>query len=175
MNFAGPAFIRGRAGIIVLAAVACVGCLHTQEVEKGAAEPQPMQAEAPPVEKPAPVAAPKKPTTSAAARPPVEEGRPELSVSPQGLLVPEGARLIQEALTKKGYLPANRQTGELDSETSAALRKFQGDEKLAKTGSPDRETVRRLGLTIEKIFRSSKAAQWSVGASTTPRSPAPDR
>ncbi len=145
---------------LVLMAVAFVGCVHTQEVEKGnegASDGQQKPA--------APVAAKKSQpsrtskttpkTSSPDARPPVEEGRPELSVSPQGLLLPDGPRLIQQALSRQGYLPADHQTGKLDPETSAALRKFQGDQSLAKTGSPDRETVRKLGLSVEKVFRSS--------------------
>lgn len=146
--------------IMVFAAVACAGCLHTQEVDPGdpvaAVQPQEPQKEEP---APAPAKKVSKPTSNPQARPPVEEGRPELSVSPTGLMVPEGPRLIQQALIKRGYLPAGHETGELDMETSGALRKFQGDESLAKTGSPDRETVRRLGLSAEKIFRSSKDAK----------------
>jgi hypothetical protein len=103
--------------------------------------------------KPAAAVDEKKPT-SPTARAPAEEGRPELSVSPDGLLLPEGPRLIQQALVKRGYLPKDHQTGALDKETSGALRRFQGDQKLAKTGAPDRETVRRLGLSIGKVFRS---------------------
>ncbi len=143
--------------ISLIAAVACAGCLHTREVEKGDAAGEPeKKEEAPAAAAPEAKKEPVKKPSSPAARPPVEEGRPELSVSPAGLMMPEGPRLIQQALTKKGYLPADHQTGELDIETSGALRKFQGDENLAKTGSPDRETVRRLGLSAEKIFRSSK-------------------
>ena len=159
--------------LILVAAVASAGCLHTKEVEKGtegyaqaekerskSAEPKRAKAAAksetkgPQASGEAPK--PKQPTSSANARAPAEEGRPELSVSPQGLMFPEGPRLIQQALSKRGYLPSDHQSGELDAETSGALRKFQGDEKLARTGSPVRETVRRLGLSVEKIFRSSK-------------------
>ena len=100
-----------------LLAVGCVGCLHTQEVDKGdsregqppanaPAEPAPAQAtpaEVKPAEvKPAPAKV-TRPTTSVDARPPVEEGRPELSVSPAGLMLPEGPLLIQRALAKKGF------------------------------------------------------------------------
>lgn len=140
--------------MIVLAAACCAGCLHTQAVEHGAAPvvDKPPEAQRAPEPK-----KPQKPVSSPAARPPVEEGRPELSVSPAGLMVPEGPRLIQEALIKRGYLPGEHRTGELDEPTSAAVRKFQDDEHMAKTGAPDRETVRRLGLTVEKVFRSSKA------------------
>lgn len=154
--------------IMLVVASGCFGCLHTREVDtadngksaEGKEAPKKEEeAKAKPNPEPSAAGEPKKagkPVTSAQARPPVEEGRPELSISPTGLLLPEGPRLIQQALTKRGYLPQDHQTGELDMETSGALRKFQSDEKLAKTGSPDRETVRRLGLSVEKVFRSVK-------------------
>lgn len=136
----------------------CVGCLHTRQVEKGdegveTKQPEPPQEKQ---EKPKKAEVPSKPTSSAEARAPAEEGRPELSVSPEGLMLPGGPAQIQQALAKQGYLPSSYQTDNLDKETSAALRKFQADEKLAKTGVPDRQTVRKLGLSVEKIFRSSK-------------------
>lgn len=160
--------------MLVVAAVACSGCLHTKQVEKGTegyAQAAEENAEADGKAKPkadekdkaetahkaAPATAAKEPAkkaTSAAARPPAEEGRPELSVSPSGLMQPNGPALIQQALIKRGYLPAGHGTMILDEETSAAVRKFQSDEDLAKTGAPDRETVRRLGLSVEKVFRN---------------------
>jgi peptidoglycan hydrolase-like protein with peptidoglycan-binding domain len=140
----------------LVTAVVCAGCLHTREVETGAPQEEEKPEEAKAAADPAPAKKPTAKTKSPAVRPPVEEGRPELSVSPAGLLLPEGPALIQQALAKRGYLPAGHQTGTLDQETSGALRKFQGDEKLAKTGSPDRETVRRLGLTVGKVFRNAK-------------------
>ena len=84
-------------------------------------------------------------------RPAAAPGRPQLSNSPAGLMRPAGPRLIQQALAKKGYL-TEHESGTLDDETSSALRKFQGDEHLARTGSPDRDTVRRLGLSPDDVF-----------------------
>ena len=154
--------------MLLLAAVAAAGCLHTRQVDTGQpveGEQEGAAAENPEAEKgakkPAAASGPSKATaaspkkSSAEARAPVEEGRPELSVSPEGLMRPEGPRLIQDALAKRGYLPNDHQTGKLDEKTSAAVRKFQGDEELAKTGAPDRETIRRLGLSLGKVFRNS--------------------
>ena len=43
----------------------------------------------------------------------------------------------------KGYLDLNGvKSGQLDQATSGALRKFQEDVDLARTGNPDHETVR---------------------------------
>jgi len=75
---------------------------------------------------------------------------------------PGSARLIQEALRTKGYLATI--SGELDQETSAALRRFQRDEDLAQTGAPDRETLRKLGVDPQRIFRTVPE-----GAEASPR------
>jgi hypothetical protein len=58
---------------------------------------------------------------------------------------------IQRALAERGLLGKHRK-GELDEPTSAALRKFQGQEGLARTGFPDRETLRRLGIDPEQAY-----------------------
>jgi peptidoglycan hydrolase-like protein with peptidoglycan-binding domain len=153
--------------LLVLAATAAasVSCIHSKEVDRG--EPKqdgqeeaqqkdgasPKKAPAPPprTEK----EAAKRETDEKEARAPAEEGRPELTTSADGLLLPEGPRLIQDALAQKGYLSRDHQTGKLDPETSAALRKFQADEEVARTGYPDRETIRRLGLSVAKVFKAT--------------------
>ncbi len=75
-------------------------------------------------------------------------GRPELSASPAGLMVPGAVEKIQDALRHRGLLeePAN---GQLDDATTHALMAFQQHEALARTGAPDRETLRHLGLKPE--------------------------
>ena len=67
-------------------------------------------------------------------------------------MLPGGPLLIQQALIKKGYLKV-AETGELDDETTSSLRHFQADQKIMRTGSPDRETLRRLGIPADKVFR----------------------
>jgi hypothetical protein len=49
-------------------------------------------------------------------------------------------------------LPPRHATGALDRATVEALRKFQADRSLAKTGFPDRETVRQLGLEPKEVL-----------------------
>lgn len=79
-------------------------------------------------------------------------GRPQLADSPEGLMRPGGVLLIQQALAKRGYLhPAP--SGALDDLTCAGLRNFQADEKLSRTGAPDRETVHRLKLNEDQVFK----------------------
>ncbi len=90
------------------------------------------------------------------ARAPTEPGRPPLATSPEGLMVPGAVTKLQRALGDRGFLPAH-ETGDLDEETSAALRRFQEQEGLARTGAPDRETLRKLGLDPKDVFRTTEA------------------
>jgi len=53
------------------------------------------------------------------------------------------------------------QLGDIDAETSAAVRKFQSAEGIARTGNPDHETVRRLGLDPDQLFGKSSAVKES--------------
>jgi peptidoglycan hydrolase-like protein with peptidoglycan-binding domain len=93
-----------------------------------------------------------------AARRPERPGRPPLAASPGGLFVPGGVEKIQKALADRGYLDVDRaKKGEIDEATSAAIRKFQSDQGLARTGNPDHETLRRLGLDPDALFRKSPA------------------
>jgi hypothetical protein len=97
--------------------------------------------------------------------PPRERGpnvapRPEpngtpLTTSPSDLLKPEGARLIQRALAQREYLPEAHATGRLDRATVDALKRFQKDSALPRTGFPDRETVKKLGLDPGDVFRAA--------------------
>lgn len=144
--------------ILAAALAATLGCVHSKEVDRG---DSPKQDEGEQEQRDQ--QSPKKTAKGDAkdekdakeARPPAEEGRPELTVSAEGLLMPDGPRLIQEALAERGYLSKDHRTGHLDEETSAALRKFQSDEEVARTGYPDRETVRKLGLPIAKVFKAT--------------------
>ena len=145
--------------IILAAALATVGCLHTKEKEQSTDE-TPKQEEAQQKrEKKEGKAPDEEPKTAekqkADTRPPVEAGRPELSTTADALMVPDGPRLIQEALAQRGYLGEDHKSGKLDPETSAALRKFQSDKEVARTGYPDRETVRKLGLSIAEVFKAT--------------------
>lgn len=150
--------------VILAAAVALIGagCVHSEKTDLGADQPKaaPEEQKQEQAAQEAKVENAVKPKGEQSARPadtrpPAEEGRPELSSSASGLLTPDGPRLIQEALADRGYLSKDHRTGELDNETAAALRKFQADEEVARTGYPDRETVRKLGLSVAKVFKAT--------------------
>jgi hypothetical protein len=90
------------------------------------------------------------------------KGRPQVTVNPEHPLVvdapakflrPGAGRQLQEALRKKGILtqPDAEALGET---TSDALSRFQQENDLAATGFPDAETLRRLDLDPDQIYRS---------------------
>jgi peptidoglycan hydrolase-like protein with peptidoglycan-binding domain len=79
-------------------------------------------------------------------------GRPELAPAPAGLMIPGAVEQIQAALEHRGLL-AGEKRGELDEKTAEAIRQFQGQMHLAKTGVPDHETVRQLGLDVDQIYK----------------------
>lgn len=76
---------------------------------------------------------------------------PRVPATPEGLLGADAVRDVQRALADRGLLGAHRE-GDLDTPTSAAVRKFQEQQGLAATGMPDRETLRALGVSAERAY-----------------------
>ncbi len=88
-----------------------------------------------------------------AAQPSPAPGGPPLAMSPAAMLKPGAAALIEEALDKHGF-PTER-SGTLGPATERQLARFQKQQGLADTGLPDRETVRRLGLDPDAVYRAT--------------------
>lgn len=86
-------------------------------------------------------------------RVPPRAGRPAVAASPEGLMNPGSTRKIQDALRQQGFFDGEP-SGTLDEATSAGLRKFQSSQGLAQTGAPDRETLRRLGVDPQEVYRT---------------------
>jgi hypothetical protein len=135
-----------RAFLLPAAAVALAACLHTRHVGEPAAGGDGERGARTPAAR------------GAGRRVPPAPGRPPLAPSPQALLTPGAARKIQQALASRGLLEGESTTGKLDRKTSAALRRFQEQEGLAATGAPDHETVSRLGLDPQQVFRVTPGA-----------------
>jgi hypothetical protein len=141
--------------------VLCAACFHTHSVgkqdddsgkdekqEKSEKQDKPQQKAALHSAKPSQV------------RNPQEPGGPPLSAGPAGLFVPGGVERVQNALAGKGYLDMSKaKKGDIDAETSAAVRRFQSDQGIARTGNPDHETLRRLGLDPDELMRRSQDAK----------------
>ncbi len=112
--------------LVVLAAAGCHA--HTTAAQNGKQQAQ--------MEKP--------PDT-----PQVSSGRP-VRTTPGGMLDDKSVKELQSALDKRGYKTSD--SGQLDEQTQAALRKFQKHEQMAATGLPDYDSLRRLGLNPKSVY-----------------------
>jgi peptidoglycan hydrolase-like protein with peptidoglycan-binding domain len=138
--------MRTGRGLALAAALALAGgCAQVRKVgkpEAGARQDTPEAAGEP--------AGERKRTVKAA------PDRPPVPATPDALLTDDGERDLERALADKGYLASG--VGKLGGDTAAALRRFQEDEGLAATGFPDRETLRRLGLDPQRVYRTTDSA-----------------
>ena len=71
-----------------------------------------------------------------------------MSTSPAGLLAPGADDKIRDKLAAAGFAAKGKSTDE-------ALRRFQRANDLPATGIPDHETVKKLGLDPNDIFRAA--------------------
>jgi hypothetical protein len=165
-----------RSGLLLLGVLVVFACKHAQEVDtqgdeaiaredaaakKDSGEPKAKarsgdaDAKKEQASRPAARTGARQGDKKAQARRPAYEGRPELSSTPAGLMKEDGPEKLQRALAKRGYY-TGQVSGKLDERTAEALMRFQADERLARTGAPDRETCERLGLSFEEIYRTPK-------------------
>ncbi|HEY2748849.1 MAG TPA: peptidoglycan-binding domain-containing protein [Polyangia bacterium] len=86
--------------------------------------------------------------------PQVSSARP-VRTTPGGMLDPVAMKKVQAALSRHGEKVSS--SGQLDEQTQAALRRFQGKEQMAKTGMPDFDTLRKLGLDPKQIYLGGTA------------------
>ena len=142
-----------------LCVVALAGCGHARSVEDpaAAAEQNPGKAKAgkapndtPPSDRQRARAA-----RSETKEKPSSPSEIPVTMSPAGQLSDGAVKKIQDRLVAKDFLDADQKSGELDERTSEGLRKFQKSRDLAATGTPDEETVRKLGLDPDQIFRAA--------------------
>jgi hypothetical protein len=74
-----------------------------------------------------------------------------VATSPKALLAPGADDEIRERLEAEGFLAADAKPS--DAAMREGLRRFQRAKDLPATGTPDHETVKRLGLDPDKTFR----------------------
>jgi len=84
----------------------------------------------------------------------VSSERP-VRTTPGGMLDQKAIGKIQAALAHHGVKVAS--SGVLDQPTQAALRRFQKRQGIARTGLPDYDTLRRLGLDPKTIYLGGTA------------------
>jgi putative peptidoglycan binding protein len=102
-----------------------------------------------------------KATKSEAKRPAPHEAREQsggnsggvpLATAPAGLLAPGAEKKIRERLAADGFLARDADS---DAAMREGLRRFQRAKDLPATGVADQETVRKLGLDPDEIFRKA--------------------
>jgi hypothetical protein len=110
-----------------------------------------------------------------------EQGQREIPVatSAAGLLKPGAEKQIDDKLAAGGFLrrsdDAGGTTGSKDdgqrsaSSRSEALRRFQEKNNLPATGMPDHETVRKLGLNPNDMFKAGDVSPTDGDARTERR------
>jgi murein L,D-transpeptidase YcbB/YkuD len=145
----------------VIAGLLLVGCTHTKTVGSGAEETK--QASAATERRHSEHRASQPRRGEAAEEPRNERGEKEIPVatSPEGLLKPGAQERIEQRLADEGFLrrgdqPKSAARGETQPAASfdEALRRFQAHEHLPATGMPDQETVRKLGLDPDDVFKA---------------------
>ncbi len=72
-----------------------------------------------------------------------------IAARPEGLLKKGAEQKIRDKLSEDGLL----EDGKTSTET--ALRRFQGSHDLPTTGIPDHETIKKLGLAPDDVFRKA--------------------
>jgi hypothetical protein len=127
--------------IALLALAALAGCAHAKTTETV----QPKAAEEPPETEQVPRKAPAAPTGEKRKASPTP-----LATEPLGLLRPGAEQEIREKLSAGGFLKENA-----NGSMQAGIRRFQAEHDLPATGVPDHETVRRLGLNPDELFRKA--------------------
>ena len=126
---------------IAFFALALVGCAHVKTTEP--AEPE--AAEKPSFTERAPR------TGKLRVAPTAEQSKTTpLAQAPEGLLTPGAEQKIRDKLSAGGFMKEDA-----NPSTEVALRRFQAAHDLPSTGVPDHETVRRLGLNPDDLFRKA--------------------
>ena len=116
------------------ALVLALGCGHTHTVENTA---------------PAPSPAAQDQQLPAGGRHRGEGTGAPVATSADALLAPGGAEKIRAKLRDQGFLEHD------DDALGTGLRRFQAKHDLPETGMPDHETVAKLGLDPDQIFRKA--------------------
>lgn len=72
-----------------------------------------------------------------------------VAARPEGLLKPGAEQKIRNKLSEGGLIEEGK------TSTEAVLRRFQASHDLPATGMPDHETIRKLGLNPDDVFRKA--------------------
>jgi hypothetical protein len=138
-----------RPRLAALLLLAAAGCRHARTTDRETASPSSPPA---PATKKA-----ERAHTGERAKPRADEPSAiPVASSAAALLEPGAEKKIRDKLDAAGFLKES--PGEPRGALDAALRRFQGAHDLPATGQPDVETVRKLGLDPDDIFRRAANA-----------------
>jgi hypothetical protein len=135
--------VTAKLRFVVAVLVALAGCSHAKTTDEG----KPAR-EATPEAKEEVEAQKSKPAPARAREPASKPEDVPVTTSPAGLLAPGADDKIRDKLAAAGFAADGKSTKE-------ALRRFQKANDLPATGSPDHETVKKLGLNPDEIFRAA--------------------
>jgi len=137
---------RGWPAAVILSLALGASCAHTKTTESDETKEGDKQAPG--------TAKAKEP--GAGTNPNLHPGHPEevpVATRPEALLAPGADHDIRDKLAERGFLKEGAATSQ--SSTREGIRRFQHAEDLPATGIADQETVKRLGLDPEKVFRKA--------------------
>ena len=136
---------------ILVLATALAGCAHTKSTDKGAeSQDQDAKKADAKTETAKPESAGRVARKSGAGGADERDSVP-IASAPEGLLAPGAEKKIREKLAAGDFIARDAEPS--DAAMREGLRKFQRAKDLPATGVPDHETVKRLGLDPDQIFR----------------------
>ena len=92
----------------------------------------------------------------AGTNPNLHPGHPEkvpVATAPEALLAPGADEEIRDKLVARGFLDADAKPSH--GTAREGIRRFQQAQDLPDTGIPDQETVKRLGLDPDRVFKKA--------------------
>jgi|KBSMisStaDraftv2_1062788.scaffolds.fasta_scaffold1031347_2 peptidoglycan hydrolase-like protein with peptidoglycan-binding domain len=136
-----------------------IGCTHAKTTDQETATPAKEEAKAPEARDRA------RPRARPAHRDPSEI---PVATSAHGLLTPGAERQIRDKLVARGFMEAPAE-GAPPPSLRAPLKRFQNANDLPATGTPDAETIRKLGLDPEAVLRKATGDQADDATDRPPR------
>jgi len=147
--------MRGRRWILYVSLVLGGACAHTKTTDDGT-EKQTQTKEAKQEEQPKRAQKQTKPLAGDEKGSELHPGKPDavpVATGPAALLKPGAEEKMRERLTAGGYFDQDKK--ESGAAMRRGIRRFQKEHDLPATGVVDHETVKRLGLAPDQIFRQA--------------------
>jgi hypothetical protein len=139
--------VTGRRWILWASLVLGGACAHTKTTDDGTEKQETTKQDEEPKRAPTKAKAPAPDGKGSELHPGKSDAVP-VATAPDVLLAPGAEDKIRERLASEGYLK-----GDEKGSTSAGIRRFQKEHDLPTTGVADHETVKKLGLNPDQIFR----------------------